>query len=84
MNIIISAKNCPYNEFLTEVLDKFEEYDIKGIAVVALTDEETLTGYWNMSLADKSKAKSEIEFDIIDKFVTDNVDRYMGTSEEED
>lgn len=83
MNIIISTKNCPYNEFLTEGLDKFEEYDIKGIAVVALTDEETLTGYWNMSLADVSKAKSEIEFDIIDKFVTNKVDRYMGTSEEE-
>lgn len=73
----------PYNEFLVEGLDKSEEHDIKGIAVVALTDKETLTGYWNMSLTDMSKAKSEIEFDIIDKFVTDNVDRYMGTSEEE-
>lgn len=73
MNIITSTKNSPYNEFLAESLDK---YDIKGIAIVALTDKETLTGYWDMSLADMSKAKSEIEFDIIDRCFTENADRY--------
>lgn len=76
MNIITSTKNSPYNEFLAESLDKFEKYDIKGIAIVALTDKETLTGYWDMSLADMSKAKSEIEFDIIDRYFTENADRY--------
>lgn len=76
MNIITSTKNSPYNEFLAESFDKFEKYDIKGIAIVALTDKETLTGYWDMSLADMSKAKSEIEFDIIDRYFTENADRY--------
>lgn len=76
MNIITSTKNSLYNEFLAESLDKFEKYDIKGIAIVALTDKETFTGYWDMSLADMSKAKSEIEFDIIDRYFTENADRY--------
>lgn len=83
MNIITSTKNSPYNEFFADGLDKFEEYDIKGIAIVALTDKETLTGYWNMSLADISRAKSELELDIIDRFIINNADRYSEILDEE-
>ena len=78
MTIIISDKQQQeYAGFMAETLSLFENHDIKGVAIVALTDEETLTGYWNMCLKDKSIAESEIRYDVIDSFLLVNKDRYL-------
>lgn len=78
MNIITSTGNKPYNEFFTEALDYMEKYDIKGIALIILTDnyDKMLSGYWSMNLIDKQVAKSQIELDIIDEFIKNNSNRY--------
>ena len=82
MNIIISDNKKEYSMFLAEVMNVFEDYEIKGIAIVAITPEENLTGYWNMSLKDKLTAENEIRFDNIDEFIKNNIDRYIDGSEE--
>lgn len=76
MNIITSTRGKPYNEFVAEMLDKFEEHDIKGLAIVALTDDENFECYWRMSLADKCRVRDAVNFDIIDEFISVNADRY--------
>ena len=79
--IIISNKDKKYHEFVLEMLEALEEYDVKGIAVVALTDSDNISGYWNMNLYDKIKAKTEIEFDCIDNFIKTNKERYLNEEE---
>ncbi len=76
MNIIASTSKKPYTEFIADALNKAEPYNVKGIAVVILTDTENLTGYWNMDLSDKIRAKSELEYDTMDDFIMANIDRY--------
>lgn len=78
MNIIASTSKQPYTQFVAEMLNTLEQYNVKGIAVVVLADNENLSGYWNMSLYDKSRAKNEIEFDCIDEFIKTNIDRYIN------
>ena len=77
MNIIASTSKQPYTQFVAEMLNTLEQYNVKGIAVVVLADNENLSGYWNMNLYDKSRAKNEIEFDCIDEFIKTNIDRYI-------
>lgn len=76
MNLIISDNQKDYSQFLLELMNVLEEYEVKGIAVVALTPNENLTGYWNMDLKDKLTAENEIRFDNIDEFIRVNFDRY--------
>lgn len=88
MNIITSTSSKPYNEFFMETLNEFEKYNVRALAVIALTDDtqQVLTGYHNMSLLDKQIAKDNLEFDIIDEFLRNNADRYgieMGEDEDE-
>lgn len=40
MNIITSTSAQPYNEWIADALNRFEKYHVKGIAVVALTEED--------------------------------------------
>ncbi|MGN0163519.1 MAG: hypothetical protein ACI4EA_08090 [Candidatus Ornithomonoglobus sp.] len=77
MNIIASTSKQPYTKFVTEMLNTLEQYNVRGIAVVVLADNENLSGYWNMNLYDKSRAKNEIEFDCMDEFIKTNIDRYI-------
>lgn len=85
MNIITSTSAQPYNEWIADALNRFEKYHVKGIAVVALTEEDyTLTGYWNMTLNDKLWAKEEINFDAIDEFLKNNAERYGLSIEDEE
>ena len=79
MNIIASTSKQPYVEFVADMLNRFEKYNINGIAIVALTDKDNLTAYWNMDLYDKTTAKTELEFDCIDAFIKINADRYSET-----
>ena len=82
MNAIVSDKeNQEYTGFIVETLNTFESHNIKGIAIVALTDDETLTGYWNMSLRDKATAENEIRYDVLDEFILNNKDRYAENEE---
>lgn len=84
MNIILSDKNPDYTSFISEALNAFEKYNVKGIAIVAITDTENLTGYWNMDLRDKLTAENEIRFDVLDEFIKNNSDRYFESEEETD
>ena len=83
MNVIVSTSEQPYTQFMVEAMNTFEDYSIKGIAIVALTDSDTLTGYWNMNLDDKAKVKTELEFDCIDEFMKRNIDRYIDYESED-
>lgn len=82
MNVILSSSNEDYTKFIAEMLNMLENYTVKGIAIQVLTNEEVLTGYWNMSLKDKEQAKANIGYDCIDEFIRSNADRY-GFYEEE-
>lgn len=84
MNIITSTKNSPYNDFILDMLNKLEQVHVNGIAVVILTDNENMTGYWNMDTNDLAIAKTELEFDMIDRFIMVNSDRYFGAEDDDD
>ncbi len=84
MNVIVSTSEQPYTQFMAEAMNTFEDYNIKGIAIVALTDGDTLTGYWNMNLDDRAKVKAEVEFDCIDEFMKRNIDRYIDYESEDE
>ena len=81
MIAIISDKQQPYQKFMLEALKLFEQHNIKGIAIVALCDEDnkefSLDNYWNMSLRDKEHAESCIRYDAIDQVIMANADRYF-------
>lgn len=84
MNIITSTKNSPYNDFILDMLNKLEQVHVNGIAVVILTDNENMTGYWNMNMNDLAMAKTELECDMIDRFIMVNSDRYFNAEDEDD
>ena len=84
MNIITTTNNSPYNKFILEMLNRMEQVHVNGIAVVILTDNENMTGYWNMDTNDLAIAKTELEFDTIDRFIMVNSDRYFGAEDEDD
>ena len=83
MNIIVSDKNQDYHAFFAEALNACEGREVKGIALVILTDDENLTGYWNMNIYDKTRAETEIRFDAFDDFFNVNKERY-GVEEDEE
>lgn len=84
MNMITSTSKQPYNDFILDMLNKLEQVHVNGIAVVILTDNENMTGYWNMDTNDLAIAKTELEFDTIDRFIMVNSDRYFGAEDEDD
>ena len=84
MNMITSTSKQPYNDFILDMLNKLEQVHVNGIAVVILTDNENMTGYWNMDTNDLAVAKTELEFDTIDRFIMVNSDRYFGAEDEDD
>lgn len=84
MNMITSTSKQPYNDFILDLLNKLEQVHVNGIAVVILTDNENMTGYWNMDTNDLAIAKTELEFDTIDRFIMVNSDRYFGAEDEDD
>lgn len=79
---LISDKNIEYQQFIAETVEALANYEVEGIAIVALTkDSQALTGYWNMNLRDKLQAEAEIRFDSIDAFLQANAGRYCGDEE---
>lgn len=84
MNIIATTNNSPYNKFILDMLNRIEQVHVNGIAVVILTDNENMTGYWNMDTNDLAIAKTELEFDMIDRFIMVNSDRYFNAEDEDD
>lgn len=84
MNMITSTSKQPYNDFILDLLNKLEQVHVNGIAVVILTDNENMTGYWNMDTNDLAIAKTELEFDTIDRFIMVNSDRYFGAEDDDD
>lgn len=82
MNIIISTNQPDYYSFVLDDLNLFEKYNVKSMVVMAITDTENLTGYWNMSLYDKIIAENEIKFDVMDEFIKNNAGRYFDKDDE--
>lgn len=83
MNTILSSSNEEYTKYMAEILNVLDNYTVKGIAVVALTEEtDTITAYWNMDLTDKQIAKEKIGDDCIDEFIRNNSDRYGFETDE--
>ena len=68
-NWILDTENKEYREFMQEALNMMEKMEVVGIAIIALTPDNTLTGYWEMELGDMQTAKDQIELDIIDKYL---------------
>lgn len=81
MIVIISNKSQKYTDFISEGLNELEKHNVKGIALVAICDDENLTGYWNMNLHKKLTAENEIRFDVMDTFLKANKDRYFSEDE---
>ena len=60
-------------------LNKIDLENTEKIAVVCfMKNNEVSCGYFNMNLKDISEAKQQIEFDIIDKFLQENKERYKN------
>jgi hypothetical protein len=84
MTFLVSDKNTDYDAFVAETTEFLKEHNVRGIALVALTDDgEALTAYWNMSLRDKLQAENEIRFDALDTFLLNNAGRYCNCSDGE-
>lgn len=79
--IIITDVPKDYTSFLSEAINFISENDVKGIALVAVTEEDNLTSYWNMSLRDKERAEMAIRHDVTDQFIMANIDRYKESIE---
>ena len=79
--LIITSEQKEYIEFLAKSIDNILKYNVKGIAMVVLTDTDNLTGYWNMELKDKAMVESEIRYDVMDEFILNNLDRYSNNEE---
>lgn len=75
-SVVFSSKQSDYASFINETLDQLEDYNVKGLAVVALTENDDLTAYWHMSVRDKAIAESAIRYDAIDSVILANRDRY--------
>lgn len=79
MGRIIDFPGDDYNAFLDNTAKVLSEYNIKGIAVVALLDNDdtVLTGYWNMGQVEKSYAAVHIQADAISQMIENNIDKYI-------
>lgn len=83
MIAIVSDKEKRDNtNFMAEAIQRLYEHEVKGIAIIALCDDENLTGYWNMTLKDKREAETEIRFDVIDEFIKANRELYFPDEED--
>lgn len=49
----------------------------KSIAVIINTGDEVMTAYLNADLMEKLNLKQHLEFDILDQFLAQNMDRYI-------
>ena len=79
MVYLVSDKSTDYTKFLAETIEEFTKHNIKGIAIVGITDSNyELTGYWNMKLRDKLQAENAVRFDAFDDFLKSNSGRYCN------
>lgn len=68
----------PYSEWITEALQTLGERKPKAIGIVALCDEETVTGYWEADCMDKATMAQHIQADYIDELVSVNFKKYLA------
>ncbi len=77
MTVITSTEPRDFHGFIVETIDKLEEYQVTGLAIVALTPGESITAYWNLDTSGKAQAEHEIRLDVFDAFLRSNRDRYF-------
>lgn len=76
-------------DWLIKTADELQKYNVQGLAIVALVDPprrdeaDVLTGYYKMSLDDKSRAASHIQMDVVDGLVRANLGRYLQELDED-
>lgn len=83
--IIIDEDGREYTSFISQTLDRLKQYDVRSLAIVALTngEDDSVTAYWNASLNDIIKSKDVIEYDAIDRFIDANLQRYQAILNEQ-
>jgi len=80
--IITDKQQLEYSEWLAQSIEEMQKHNVRGIAIVALCDDENITGYWNMSQRDKAMAETEIRYDVIDGFINANTARYFDIDDD--
>ena len=80
--IIIDEDGREYTSFISQTLDRLNQYDVRSLAIVALTngEDDSVTAYWNASII---KSKDVIEYDAIDRFIEANLQRYQAILNEQ-
>ena len=69
-----------YDSFIANTARILGQYDVKGIAIVALLENDgfpAITGYWKMNQCDKAYAAVHIQADSIDQMVGANMHKYI-------
>lgn len=70
------SKKQKASEWLQDLFSQKMER-AKSIAVIMDMDDEVTTAYWNADLYQKLTLKQHLEFDILDQFISKNMDRYV-------
>jgi hypothetical protein len=68
----------PYGEWLTDSLQAIAGRKPKSIAIIALCEDEALTGYWNSNCEDKATMLQHLQADYIDGLVRANFSKYLA------
>lgn len=67
----------PYSEFISDSLIELAKRKPKTIGIVAVCDDETVTGYWNADCSKLADMCSHIQADFIDRICEMNFTKYM-------
>jgi hypothetical protein len=79
-----------YEAFLLELMNGAEDFNIRGLAVVALLEKpledggDAMTAYYNMSLRDRHYSAALIQTDVTYKVAKDAARDLLGLEDPED
>lgn len=83
--IISDTQPKEYSGWLTESLEALEDVEVKGLALIALVNDENAsayTAYWHMNLADKAQAEQHLHYDVMDTFISANINRWLNPEDD--
>lgn len=79
-----------WTDFLADTVRIIDNYDVRGVAIIALFKEETaesdqaLVAYHNMTLRDKQEAASIVEADVTKRILKSNLREMLQELEDEE
>lgn len=83
--IISDKQPKEYSGWLAESLEALEEVEVKGLALIALVNDENAsayTAYWRMNLANRAQAEIHLRYDVMDAFISANIDRWLNPEDD--